>query len=138
MDKNLLGKGRRVDKSWQICHTILMLDALRDVLWFKAALKDFKTFPLETQRKILGELTLAQQGEKGTISKPMKGLGAGVFEIFLKYRKNAYRAVYALQVGKDIWVVHCFKKKSKTGIKTPKQDIDLIKARINFLKERGK
>ncbi|MBT5633897.1 MAG: type II toxin-antitoxin system RelE/ParE family toxin, partial [Nitrospina sp.] len=53
----------------------------------------------------------------------------------LKYRADAYRVVYALQIGEAIWVVHAFQKKSKTGIKTPKQDIDLIKKRIKDLKD---
>ena len=65
----------------------------------------------------------------------MKGLGSGVLEIALKYRADAYRVVYALQIGEAIWVVHAFQKKSKTGIKTPKQDIDLIKKRIKDLKD---
>ncbi len=114
-----------------------MLEALREVEWFKNALKEFEKFPIEVKRKILGDLTLAAEGEKGEISKPLKGLGASVFEIALKYRKDAYRTVYAVRIEEKIWVVHAFKKKSKTGIKTPKKEIDLIKARIKFLKEHS-
>jgi len=65
----------------------------------------------------------------------MKGLGAGVFEVALKYRTDAYRTVYAVQMDEKIWVIHAFKKKSKRGIKTPKLEIDLIKKRIKILKE---
>ena len=65
----------------------------------------------------------------------MKGLGSGVFEIVLPYRGNAFRVVYAVQLGDDLWVVHAFQKKSKQGIKTPKHDIDLIKDRLKRLKE---
>ena len=65
----------------------------------------------------------------------MKGLGAGVFEIALPYRGNAFRVVYAVQIGADIWVVHAFQKKSTHGIKTPKHEIDLIKDRLKRLKE---
>jgi phage-related protein len=65
----------------------------------------------------------------------MKGLGAGVFEIALPYRGNAFRVVYAVQIGADIWVVHAFQKKSTQGIKTPKHEIDLIKDRLKRLKE---
>jgi len=61
-----------------------------------------------------------------------------VFEIALPYRSDAYRMVYAVQLGDAIWVIHAFKKKSKTGIKTPKEDIDLIKSRIKQLKEMMK
>ena len=65
----------------------------------------------------------------------MKGLGAGIFEIVLSYQTNAYRAIYAVQLDENIWVIHAFQKKSKTGIKTPKPDIDLVKERLKQLKE---
>jgi phage-related protein len=48
---------------------------------------------------------------------------------------DAYRVVYAVQIGEAVWVVHAFQKKSTTGIKTPRQDIDLIRERIKRLKE---
>lgn len=80
----------------------------------------------------------AAEGGMANISKPMKGLGSGIFEVALPYRSDAYRTVYAVQLGDAIWVVHAFKKKSKTGIKTPKEDIDLIKSRIKQLKEMMK
>ena len=65
----------------------------------------------------------------------MKGLGSGVFEIALPYRGNAFRVVYAVQVGDDLWVLHAFQKKSTRGIKTPEREIDLIRDRIKRLKE---
>ena len=58
-----------------------------------------------------------------------------LFEIALKYRADAYRTIYAVQIEEAIWVIHAFKKKSKTGIKTPKQEIDLVKQRIKAVKE---
>lgn len=67
--------------------------------------------------------------------KSMKGLGSGVFEIALPYRGNAFRVVYAVQIGEELWVVHAFQKKSTQGIKTPKHEIDLIKDRLKRLKE---
>ena len=65
----------------------------------------------------------------------MQGLGAGVFEIASPFRGNAFRVVYAVQLGQDIWVVHAFQKKSTRGIKTPKSEIDLIEDRLKRLKE---
>jgi phage-related protein len=53
----------------------------------------------------------------------------------LPYRGNAFRVVYAVQLGADLWVVHAFQKKSTQGIKTPKHEIDLIKDRLKRLKE---
>ena len=80
-------------------------------------------------------LTVAAEGGKADIAKPMKGF-SGVFEIALPYRADAYRVVYAVQLDEAIWVVHAFQKKAKTGIKTPKQDTDLIRERIKRLKEQ--
>ena len=58
-----------------------------------------------------------------------------MFEIALAYRGNAFRVVYAVQLGDDLWVVHAFQKKSTHGIKTPQHEINLIKDRLKRLKE---
>ena len=84
---------------------------------------------------MLRALTIAAEGSKSDIAKLMKGLGSGVYEIALAYRSDAYRAVYAVKLGEEIWVVHAFQKKSTKGIKTPKREIDLIRTRISQLKE---
>ena len=62
-------------------------------------------------------------------------MGSGVLEIALPFRGDAFRVVYAVQLGEDIWVVHAFQKKSTQGIKTPARDIDLIKNRLKSVKE---
>ena len=72
---------------------------------------------------------------EGDETKPLAGLGAGVWELAIKERGDAYRVVYALQVGDDIWVVHAFQKKSTKGISTPRHEIDLVRERIKRLKE---
>ena len=65
----------------------------------------------------------------------MAGIGAGVLEIALPFKGNAFRVVYAVKIGEALWVMHAFQKKSTQGIKTPKQEIDLIKERLKRLKE---
>ncbi len=80
-------------------------------------------------------MTIAAEGGKADIAKPMRGLGSGVFEIALPFRGDAFRVVYAVQFGEDIWVVHAFQKKSTRGVKTPKPEIDLVKDRLKRLKE---
>ena len=69
------------------------------------------------------------------MAKPLKGFGSGVLELALRHRGEAYRVVYAVQIGADVWVVHAFQKKSKSGIKTPKAEIDLVAERLKRLKE---
>jgi phage-related protein len=69
------------------------------------------------------------------IAKPLKGLGSGIMELALPHRGDAYRVVYAVQIDEDIWIVHAFQKKSKTGIKTPQHEIDIVRERLRRLKE---
>ncbi|HKX42805.1 MAG TPA: type II toxin-antitoxin system RelE/ParE family toxin [Burkholderiaceae bacterium] len=107
----------------------------RPISWIVAARKEFDTFPTGAQAICLAALTIAAEGGKADIVKPLKGLGSGVMEIALPYRGNAYRVVYAVQIGSDIWVLHAFQKKSAQGIKTPKHEIELIAMRVKRLKE---
>jgi len=107
----------------------------RPVSWVSAARKEFESFPEGAQSICLAALTIAAEGSKADIAKPLKGLGSGVMEIALPYRGNAFRVVYAVQLGEDVWVVHAFQKKSTQGIKTPKHEIDLISERMKRLKE---
>ncbi|MGE0007687.1 MAG: type II toxin-antitoxin system RelE/ParE family toxin [Parvibaculaceae bacterium] len=101
----------------------------------KAARKAFDDFPKGAQDDILTALSIAADGAFPDNVKPMKGLGSGVYEVALRHRTDAYRAVYTLQFKGALWVVHAFQKKSKSGIKTPKQETDLIRERIKRLKE---
>lgn len=65
----------------------------------------------------------------------MLGLGSGVFEIALRFRGEAFRVIYAVQVADEIWAIHSFQKKSTQGIKTPQHEIDLIKDRMKRLRK---
>jgi phage-related protein len=80
-------------------------------------------------------LTFAADGGMSGKAKPMKGLDGGTFEIAVRHRGDAYRTIYALKIGVDIWVVHAFQKKSKSGVKTPGVEIDVVRERLKRLKE---
>ena len=107
----------------------------RSISWIKAALKEFHTFPDAVKSTCLTVLTIAAEGGKADIAKPMQGLGSGVFEIALHFRGDAFRVLYVVQLGDDIWVVHAFQKKSTRGIKTPTSEIELVKDRLKRLRE---
>ncbi len=107
----------------------------RPISWIKAALKDFEKFPEGAQLVCLNALTIAAEGGKADIAKSLHGLGSGVLEIALPSRGGAYRVVYAVQLGDEIWVVHAFQKKSTQGVKTPQREIELIKERLKRVKE---
>src|SRR5712664_1869638 len=99
----------------------------RPISWIRAALNEFEKFPEGARTICLTALTIAAEGGKADIAKPMQGMGSGVFEIALPFKGDAFRVVYAVQLGEEIWVVHAFQKKSTKGIKTPRHEIDLIK-----------
>jgi phage-related protein len=90
--------------------------------------------PEEVQDEIGYGLYQAQRGLFPDAAKPLKGL-SGVIEIVCDYDKNTFRAVYAVKLGDEIYVLHAFQKKSKTGIKTPKTDLELINKRLNTAKK---
>jgi phage-related protein len=113
----------------------VMLRRTRPISWIKAARKDFEAFPIEAQLTCVTALTLAAEGGKADVAKPLLGLGAPVMEIALKHRGDAFRVVYAVQFGEEVWVLHAFQKKSTQGIKTPKHEIDLVRERLKRVKE---
>jgi phage-related protein len=111
------------------------MKTIRPVSWVSAARKSFCAFPLGAQEIILSGLTVAADGGMPHLAKPFKGMGSGVFEIALPYQGDAYRCVYAVKLADAVWVLHAFQKKSKTGIKTPHQEVDVIRKRLKSLKE---
>jgi phage-related protein len=76
-------------------------------------------------------LYTAQQGSTDPSAKPLKGFGgAGVLEIVAAHDGNTWRAVYTVRFKDCVYVLHAFQKKSKKGIATPKQEIELIRQRL--------
>jgi phage-related protein len=110
----------------------------RSVIWLGDSRKQVKEFPAEVRKSLGSALYDAQKGDKTPLAKPFKGIGSGVFEIAIRFKTDAYRAVYAVQLGKQVYVLHAFQKKSKSGIKTPPQDIALIKRRYRQAVEMEK
>lgn len=102
---------------------------MKSVIWVGSSKRDLRMFPEEVKDHIGGALMVAQYGGKHPDAKPLKGLSGGVMEIVSRSDKNTYRAVYAVKLGDVIYVLHAFQKKSKSGIATPKEEIDLIKER---------
>ena len=78
------------------------------------------------------------RGETAEHVKPFKGVGSGVMEIAERYATNAYRLVYAVQLGNSLYVLHVFQKKLKSGVETPQMDVDLIVKRYKEARERAK
>lgn len=84
-------------------------------------------------------LHLAQTGKKHDQAKPLKGFGgAGVLEVVEDHMGDTYRAVYTVKIADAVYVLHCFQKKSKSGIETPKHEMDLIRDRLKAAQAHAK
>jgi phage-related protein len=92
--------------------------------------REFLTFPSAVKVDMGNALGIAQFGGTAPTAKPWKGLGPGVLEIVESHEGNAYRAVYTVRFQKAIYILHAFQKKSPSGIRTTKRDVDLVTARL--------
>ena len=109
---------------------------LTPVIWIGSSRKDLRALPDPVQDKIGYALYVAQRGEKHRDAKSLKGFGdASVQEIIVDYDRDSYRAVYTVRFAERIYVLHVFKKKSKSGIATPKGDLALIERRLKQAQE---
>ena len=100
------------------------------LFWVGSAKSDFMEFPREVSEDIGFALGVAQLGGKHSDAKPWKGEGPGVLEIVERHDGDTFRAVYTVRFEGVIYVLHAFQKKSPSGIKTAKTDIDLVRARL--------
>lgn len=111
---------------------------MRDVLagdekplhWVGSSKRDFLAFPEAVKDDMGTALGIVQFGGMAPAAKPWKGLGPGVLEIVESHEGNAYRAVYTVRFAKAVYVLHAFQKKSPSGIRTAKRDVDLIAERL--------
>ena len=106
---------------------------IKEIFWIGSAKKDLISMPITVQDTFGYALFLAQTGEKHSQAKPLKGFAsAGILEIMEDWRGNTYRAVYTIKYHTTIYVLHCFQKKSKNGIATPKTEMDIVKKRLKM------
>ena len=112
--------------------------SLKDAIWVGDSKAKLREFPQSVQKDIGDALFFAQAGSMSPAAKPFKGVGSGVFEIRADSRTDTYRAVYAVKIGERFYVLHCFQKKSRRGMKTPKKEVDLIKRRLRMAQELEK
>ena len=103
----------------------------RLVIWLGSSRRALRGFPREARRDIGQALYAAQQGETDPSAKPLRGFGGGsVLEISTRPRGDTWRVVHTVRYPQAIYVLHAFQKKSKRGIATPKQEIELVHQRL--------
>ena len=107
----------------------------KPLFWIGSSLGNLLVFPEAVKDKIGAALSVAQFGGKHPSVKRWKGEGAGVFEIAEDHRGDAYRAVYTVRFADAIYVLHAFQKKSPTGIKTPRRDVELVTQRLKLARQ---
>ena len=108
---------------------------LKSVVWVGQSREDLREFPETVQAKIGRALLKVQYGSKPASAKVLSGFhGAGVLEIRADYDSDTYRAVYTVRFAEAVYVLHTvlhtFQKKSRHGIQTAKQDMDIVQARL--------
>ncbi len=105
----------------------------RPLEWIGSSQKDLMALPADVRRLFGFALSLAQAGDRHDAAKVLKGFGgAGVLEVVEDDVGGTYRAVYTVKFSEAVFVLHCFQKKSKRGIATPKEDMNLIHARLKI------
>lgn len=108
---------------------------IRTVRWVGDSRERLQDFPAQVRKDIGHALYLVQTGQTPPSAKPMRGIESGVFEIVDDYDTDTYRAVYTVKVGRSLYILHAFMKKSTRGIRTPKREIDLIRRRLRRARE---
>jgi len=109
---------------------------MKELSFIGSSRSDIRAFPEEVKDDIGYALRQIQKGEKPACAKPLKGFGgSGVLEISEDFCGDTYRAVCAVGFKAMVYVLHCFKKKSKHGIKTPVHDMSVIKRRLKIAEE---
>ncbi|OCA56916.1 toxin RelE (plasmid) [Xylella fastidiosa subsp. pauca 11399] len=99
--------------------------------WIASSYKDLMALPPDVRRRFGYALSLAQRGDQDDAAKVLKGFGgAGVLEVVEDDAGGTYRGVYTVRFGNAVYVLHCFQKKSKSGVATPKVDMNIIRARL--------
>lgn len=110
------------------------MNGIKEVIWVGSALKDLKNFPAAVMDEMGYQLHLIQMGYTPNGVKSLKGFEPSVMEIITDYNTDTFRAVYTVKLADKIYILHCFQKKAKSGIKTAKEDIDLIRQRLKNAK----
>jgi len=106
----------------------------KPLFWVGSSKEDLLAFPEAVQDEIGTALSVAQFGGMHPRAKPWRGEGPGVFEVVQDHRGDTYRAVYTVRFEGVVYVLHAFQKKSPSGIRTSKRDIDLIARRLKEAK----
>jgi phage-related protein len=115
-----------------------MAESEKPLAWIGSSKKDLMALPINVRKFFGHALDFAQHGDQHEAAKVLKGFGgAGVLEVVENNTGGTYRAVYTVRFKEAVFILHCFQKKSKSGIATPKHDIEIIRARLKIAEARA-
>jgi phage-related protein len=98
--------------------------------WVGSSKRDLLEFPAEVIDDLGYALSVVQHGGRPAAAKAWKGEGPGIFELVEEHRGDAFRAVYTVRFERAVYVLHCFQKKSPSGVRTAQPDVDRIHERL--------
>ena len=103
--------------------------------WVGTSKRDLLEFPEAVIDNMGYDLSVVQFGGRPPSAKSWKGLGAGVAELVEGDASGTYRAVYPVRFRKAVYVLHAFQKKSPSGVRTARKDVELIAERLKTARE---
>ncbi|WP_298137391.1 type II toxin-antitoxin system RelE/ParE family toxin [Acidiferrobacter sp.] len=110
-----------------------MVGKEKPLFWIGSSKKDLVGLPVGVRKFFGHALDFAQRGDRHDAAKALKGFGgAGVLEVVEDDASGTYRAIYTVRFAEAVFVLHCFQKKSKSGIATPKEDMNIIRDRLKI------
>jgi len=115
---------------------IVLTENRKPLYWENSSKRAFKEFPIAVQKDMGVVLFVVQLGGMPESAKPWKGCGSGVYELVEDHRGDTFRAVYTVRIGDAMHVLHAFQKKSKSGVATPRPDVELIEKRLKVVLAR--
>lgn len=115
----------------------------RTLHWVGSARRDLLAFPDAVIDDFGYALGVVQQGGVPPSAKPWKGEGPGVLELIEDYRGDTFRLAYTVRFDEVVYVLHGFQKKSPSGSRTARTDVETIHrrlrlARADFEERHGK
>ena len=110
-------------------------EGVKPIRWMRSSRGDLKTFPLDARGELGHGLHLVQCGERPKNEKPLHDDLSGISELVANSEDgNTYRSVFTIKLDPFVYVLHCFEKKAKSGIATPKRELDVIRKRLKEAK----
>lgn len=102
----------------------------KPITWMGSSRSDLTKMPDGVKKDFGGALHGVQEGRFPEQAKALKGKLKGAIQLSEDDDGDTYRAVYTTELDDLVYVLHCFQKKSKSGIGTPRADIELIERRL--------